>query len=124
MKTLQKWIFIPALGFNIVCQGQVFQTADPNAVPRTITGTVYDPSGAPAPGVVLLSTSPGPGPNTQIKSDASGKYTVTWQARPLAGGGVGPANAVIARDLEHNFMSRTRSTVKRPPTSTCACNRG
>jgi hypothetical protein len=72
----------------------------------TITGIVFDPSGAPAPGVTFLVT-PGGALNQDLKSDAGGKFAVSW--RPLQfPPGAGPQNIVyllVGRDLEHNFAT-------------------
>ena len=96
-----------ALALNVVCQGQ---TATPAPGPKgrsplTISGTIFDPSGAPAPGVVL-QLGPAARSDTEVKSGATGKYTFTWKGRPgLAGKDQARAYPLIARDVAHNFAA-------------------
>ncbi len=114
MKRFHTWILVlgAVLVSSLVCQGQGgggggFGVANPNAGPAlTITGTVFDPSGAPAPGVLLLLAPPTAGQNAPIKSDANGKYTLNWQARQGTGGLVTASEySLFARDLEHNVVA-------------------
>ncbi len=121
MKELLKWVVIPgaALVFATVCHGQIFPRAGPNpnlAPTRTITGMVYDPSGAPAPGVLLLVVDPVNGPGLDIKSDASGKYAISWQSpratrsavvdgMTVGGTPVDRFCTLVARDVAHNFAT-------------------
>ncbi len=121
MKGFLKWAVIPgaALVFATVCHGQTFPRAGPNpnlAPARTITGTVYDPSGAPAPGVLLLVVDPVNGPGLDIKSDASGKYAISWQSprttrsmvvdgMTVGGTPVDRFCTLVARDVAHNFAT-------------------
>lgn len=109
MNILQKWILILGvpLVFGMAFRGQVSQAvaANPNAVPPlTITGTVFSPSGAPAPGVVVSVVPSTAGPNAQVKSDANGRFTVNWE--PRSGGGRGRASPLLyASDLERNLAA-------------------
>jgi hypothetical protein len=104
MTNVRKWVFVPvlALALSSVCQGQVvFQAPGSNAAPALkLAGTVFDSSGAPAPGVVLLLLPP-TGANPQIKTDVNGKYTLTWQPRTIPAA----TYSLIARDLAHNFAA-------------------
>ena len=63
----------------------------------TISGTVYDPSGAPDPGVTLWM-APGAIP-TNSMSDANGRFTVSW--RPLQA----METLLVGRDLERNLAT-------------------
>ena len=97
-----------AFALNVVCQGQTFTPAPgPNgSPPLTISGTIFDPSGAPAPGVVLVLPAGAAGSNAELKSDETGKYTFTWKGLPqLVGGGKARAYSLIARDVVHNFAA-------------------
>jgi hypothetical protein len=112
MKRFQKWILLSgaALLSNLLCHGQVFQPANPNAVPPlTITGTVFDPSGAPAPGVDVAVT-PGSGLMQDLRSDAGGKFTVSWRPFNFGGAGRGPnvQYFLLGRDLEHNLAAMVK----------------
>jgi len=104
MKRLLKWAVIPvvALVFATVCQGQAVTRAGANAnlgPSLTITGTVFDPSGAPAPGVELFVMPQG-GFLQGLKAGAGGKFTLSWQ--PFT-----PAipDILVGRDWEHNFAA-------------------
>jgi len=109
MKRVLKRVVIPgaALVFGMASHGQVAATragANPNLVPaRTITGTVFDPSGAPASGVVVLVT-PGSSLSQNLKSDASGKFALSWQPFHLVTAALAPniEYLLVGRDLEHN----------------------
>jgi protocatechuate 3,4-dioxygenase beta subunit len=124
MKTrLQKCFFslTAALVFNLACEGQyVFQAqAIEGDAPQiikanvelTITGTVFDASGAPAPGVVMVLAPSSLGANLAnllIKTDDNGKYKLEWRPRPINANAVmaqAPIYSLIARELEHNFAA-------------------
>jgi hypothetical protein len=77
------------------------------AVPvRTFTGTVYDPSGMPAPGVRLQVVPLSGVLNIQIESDANGKYAISWHPMPTNGSSPRPrVYSLIARDLRRNFAA-------------------
>jgi hypothetical protein len=109
MKKPYKRIFAlgAALALNWICQGQTSAPADPKAgPPQTISGTIFDPSGAPAPGVVLVLPPGAAGSNAEVKSDETGKYTFTWKGRPdLAGGGKAREYWLFARDVGHNLAA-------------------
>ena len=65
----------------------------------TITGTVRDPSGKPAPGVLVKMW--GDYVNmAEVKTDSDGRYSLNWrkQVNP-------PALVIFARDLERNLAS-------------------
>jgi hypothetical protein len=97
-----------AFALNVVCQGQTLTPAPgPNgSPPLTISGTIFDPSGAPAPGVVLVLPPAAAGSNAEVKSDETGKYNFTWKGLPqLVGGGKARAYSLIARDVAHNFAA-------------------
>jgi protocatechuate 3,4-dioxygenase beta subunit len=72
---------------------------------HTLTGTVYDPSGMPAPGA-RLQVLPLSVQNPQIVSDANGKYALSWH--PLFANSPAAQARVytlIARDMERNFAA-------------------
>jgi protocatechuate 3,4-dioxygenase beta subunit len=70
--------------------------AQPAAQMVTTSCTVLDPSGKPAPGV-LLWMAPGIIATTNSKSDDAGKFTVSWlPARTTE-------RMFVGRDLEHNL---------------------
>jgi len=104
MKRLQHWFFI--LGAALACgsglQGQDLSEAATDAGPAlTITGTVFDVSGAPVSGVPV-SLVPGFGSNIQGTSQAGGKYSFTWHKHLPPGGAV---PFIYARDLKHNLAA-------------------
>lgn len=69
----------------------------------TMSGTVFDPSGKPAPGV-LLAMLPSGGLRTPAQSDANGKYTLQWQALFLrVTSSTKPI--ILARDPAHNLAA-------------------
>jgi protocatechuate 3,4-dioxygenase beta subunit len=69
----------------------------------TTSGTVFDPSGKPAPGV-LLAMVPSGGLRTPVQSDANGKYTLQWPALFIrAKSSTKPM--ILARDLAHNLAA-------------------
>jgi len=71
----------------------------PNATLVTTSGTVLDPSGAPVAGA-RLSVIPGSSMNVEVRSDADGKYSVTWQQQNF---GNGAAYFIYARDVERDL---------------------
>jgi protocatechuate 3,4-dioxygenase beta subunit len=91
------------------------QAMPANARMVTTSGTVFDPDGTPVSGV-RLSVMPAFGMNAEVRSDAAGKYSITWQAR-IAGaraGAAAPGGAaaipaiqylLLARDQEHRLAS-------------------
>ena len=111
MRRIQKWALVwgAVLAFGGVCRGQVtnFAGANANAAPvLALAGTVYDTNGAPAPGVVLLVAGSAGTARADIKSDANGKYALTW--RPPQTSAAAPrarAYALVGRDLEHNLAA-------------------
>ena len=70
------------------------------AAPQTLTGTVFDPSGKPAVGARVIVT-PTWGTEDTAKSDADGKYSVTWQAQP---GMRDMKYFAVARDVKRNLV--------------------
>jgi protocatechuate 3,4-dioxygenase beta subunit len=100
------------VGYNTNVVIRVKDLYDPVATGGgTITGTVFDPSGSPAPGVAM-SVEPRTGYNHEMKTDANGKFTVSWQ--PMASGMVLPAGGylLVGRDWERNFASAIRIDAK------------
>jgi hypothetical protein len=65
----------------------------------TTTGKITDPSGAPAAGV-SVRVMPANGVNQNLKTDAEGKFSISWQ--PLNGGG-GFQYSLVARDAARNL---------------------
>ena len=106
MRRIQKRLFLlaAALVFVTACPGQIVPAPNPNPGPLiSVTGRLFDASGAPASGVVVVATPLIQGPNTQSQSDANGKYTLDLQFRPMMGGGQGIVYWLVARDLAHNL---------------------
>lgn len=75
----------------------VAERGAPNPQTVTTSGTVFDPSGAPDPGVTLWLAPSGIAPDT--KTDASGKFAVSW--RPIQS----METLFVGRDLERNFAT-------------------
>jgi protocatechuate 3,4-dioxygenase beta subunit len=69
----------------------------------TTSGTVFGPSGVPAPGV-LLAMLPSGGLRSPIRSDANGKYTLQWQTTFIRTTTSTKA-MIVARDPEHNLAA-------------------
>jgi len=107
MKRFKIWILVlgAVLVSNPVCQGQIRGRAGRTpSPPDTITGTVFDASGAPAPGVHVLTVPLLPG--RMAITDTNGKYILNWPTRPMAGRGPrGDEYSVVARDEEHNAVA-------------------
>jgi hypothetical protein len=116
MSSFQKWVLVfgAALICNVVCRGHAIPSEPTNPDHRpglTIKGTVFDPSGAPAPGVVLSLLAP---QERQTKSDTKGEYTITWAGQPplerrkeglVPNWEPVPDCSMVARDLEHNLAT-------------------
>jgi hypothetical protein len=86
---------------NVVIQLHVNTNRFAPPVSVTTSGTVFDPSGAPAPGV-LVSMPPLANSSRPIQTDPAGKYKMSWGTMP------GPRNMpnkvyLLGRDLEHNL---------------------
>jgi len=96
MKGFQKWVLILGVscGLDPASHGQVTSGSPSKAL--TITGTVFDPSGTPAPGVAVVFM-PVTG-NEPAESDTQGRYTVSG----LADYG---RFSLVARDIGHNFVA-------------------
>jgi carbon monoxide dehydrogenase subunit G len=102
---------------NVVIRFGIYnQGGAANAQVVTTTGRVLDSSGAPVPGA-RLSVFLGSGMNAEVRSDADGKYSITWQV-PIPGARAGAAagrrggvaapafqDLLIGRDTEHNLAS-------------------
>jgi protocatechuate 3,4-dioxygenase beta subunit len=69
--------------------------------PLTLTGTVFDPSGNHAGGVLVVVT-PSWGPINNARTDANGDYSVSWRWQP---GMRGTKYFVIAREVEKNLAA-------------------
>ena len=116
MSRFQKWVLVfgAALVCNIVCAGQAIPSEPTYPDDRpwlTIKGTVFAPSGAPAPRLVLSLLAP---QERQTKSGAKGEYTITWAGQPpperreeglVPNWEPVPGCSMVARDLEHNFAT-------------------
>jgi protocatechuate 3,4-dioxygenase beta subunit len=87
---------------NVVVQFAVNgQGGGPNARMVRTSGKVLDPSGAPAAGA-RLSVAPANGMNTEIRSDADGKYSCAWITQNLGGG---QTPFIYARDLVRHLAA-------------------
>ena len=83
---------------NVVFRYRAARQAGATPPPMvTTSGTVFDTSVAPDPGVVLWMMPPGIGTNS--KSDASGKFTVSWRSFLPIG------KLFTGRDLERNLAT-------------------
>jgi protocatechuate 3,4-dioxygenase beta subunit len=77
-----------------------------------ITGIVHDPSGAPAPDV-LVSFHPGQFPGasdySEVRTDENGRYELILQREPAFAvfwdGPINPTNFVLARDYRRNLAT-------------------
>jgi len=112
------WVLV--LGIALFCglagQAQVVPNPDPGSAP-TLMGTVFDPSGSAVPGAdlvvaqVIKSRSVGVrGPSKVSKSDAQGKFAITWQSLDL-GPSLPPKSSgywLIGRDLAHGFAAAVK----------------
>jgi hypothetical protein len=120
MRRIQKWAVVlsAALVVGGVCRGQAVTRAgeNPNAGPaRMLAGTVYDASGAPAAGVAISLLGPAASATRGVKSDASGKFTFSWEPLSLDAAMVRgaafhrlPDNLLVGRDLERNFVATAK----------------
>jgi protocatechuate 3,4-dioxygenase beta subunit len=86
---------------NVVIRFNAQNRAYMAAAPQTLTGAVYDSSGKPAVGARVVVT-PTWGTLDSARTDADGKYSVTWQAQP---GMRDPKYFVVARDVEKNLVA-------------------
>jgi protocatechuate 3,4-dioxygenase beta subunit len=82
---------------NVVVQLAVGPRAA-NARVVTTSGTVFDPSGAPAHGVLLWLASTSDGA-PDAKTDADGKFKISWRPYPYSA----MDQLFAGRDLERNF---------------------
>jgi protocatechuate 3,4-dioxygenase beta subunit len=91
---------------NVVVQLRLFTNAAASVprVPLTTSGTVFDPSGAPAPGV-LLSSSLLPGSKTPAQSDTTGKYTFQPKALSPFERGQNMKALLFATDPKRNWIA-------------------
>ncbi|MGO8763712.1 MAG: carboxypeptidase regulatory-like domain-containing protein [Limisphaerales bacterium] len=85
---------------NVVIRLGTDRNLFPSLVNATTSGTVFDPSGAPASGV-LLSVLSAVGFNKTVRSDADGKYTMQWQNM----NSMRNKAVLLARDQEHNWAA-------------------
>ena len=67
----------------------------------TVSGTVFDPSGTPAAGVILTVLSQR---GATIRSDAGGRYTLQWETMPTTGD-IPTKAALLGRDPERNLAA-------------------
>jgi protocatechuate 3,4-dioxygenase beta subunit len=70
----------------------------------TIRGTVYDPAGAPDPGVVLTMWRSA-NPFWNFSSDANGKFLVRWQHGSAPGVALNIKSSLVARDVGRNLVA-------------------
>jgi protocatechuate 3,4-dioxygenase beta subunit len=85
---------------NIVIHLGVNNYAQNSLPTRKITGTVRDPSGAPAAGVTM-SLSYIQVRNATNQTDSDGRYEFNWQESPS----VNLTNWLLARDLKRNLVA-------------------
>ena len=69
---------------NVVLRFGVDGVSHPNEKVLTTTGTVLDPAGEPVSGA-RLSIATLSGRQMEFRSEADGKYSITWQAQKLGG---------------------------------------
>ena len=91
---------------NVVIQFSANNNRVYNVQTITTSGTIFDSLNAPAPGVHLI-VAPMFGPMNDAKSDADGKYSISWQPQP---GARNIQYFLIARDIEHNLAAAQRIT--------------
>jgi 5-hydroxyisourate hydrolase-like protein (transthyretin family) len=70
-------------------------------VPK-ITGVVRTPNGQPAAGISLQLVNSNMGNNEPLKTDAQGKFEITWNVRSF-GNNEEETVCLLARDAEHNL---------------------
>jgi hypothetical protein len=108
MTKFQKSLLILALvAARLPTLGAQPVAGNPN-MPRTITitGTVYDPNGAPAAGVVMDALSFYTQAKRSVLTDANGKYWLDWMTRPPNAVSDGKLiESVIARDIQRNLVA-------------------
>jgi hypothetical protein len=96
-----------ALTMQYAGLAQVLPAANSAATrPMTASGTIYSPSGAPAPGVTLSVGLQSSSAGATVKSDANGRFTLTWQGRVTPSNVVlpnVPSYLIVARDVDHNW---------------------
>src|SRR3989442_1768980 len=104
MKTFVKSVFILAIAV-LACHTRA---ADMSPI---ITGTVRDPSGAPAMGVLVgfhPGSYPGASEYIEVKTDANGRYEIILQKKApelFFAGHINRTNSIMARDLERNLAT-------------------
>ena len=107
------------------------QGGGPNSRTITTSGRVLSPAGAPVAGA-LLAIMPGSAINMELKSDADGKYSITWQEQNLALPLPRTTPARVHRLAGSIcWLGATRSIIgpqqlpwlTRPPTWICPCKR-
>ena len=89
---------------NVVVQLQLATNTSTPSVAVTTSGTVFDPSGAPAPGV-SLSAEPSAGLVAPTRSDAAGNYAIHWDTMPIRPRGQNYTTLLFGRDPEHNWIA-------------------
>jgi len=91
---------------NVVVQLRLYTNTDAAAssVAVTVSGTVFDPSGAPAPGV-LLSSSLVPASKPPAQSDATGKYTFQKRVLSPFERGQNMKALLFATDPKHDWIA-------------------
>jgi len=86
---------------NVVIRFDIRNQVYIPAPPKTLTGTVFDPSGNHAIGARVVVT-PSWGAADDARTDADGEYSVNWQAQP----GMRDAKYfVVARDVQKNLAA-------------------
>jgi protocatechuate 3,4-dioxygenase beta subunit len=89
---------------NVVIQLKLNNNTGPPSAPVTTTGTVFDPSGAPAPSVNLV-VEPTFGEAKPTQSDASGAYTIHWETMGPRGQAWNAKPLLLGSDPEHNWFA-------------------
>jgi hypothetical protein len=97
-------LYIQAAHGQLVLGGQVFVDDFKPTPTHMLTGTVFDPSGAPVAGVIMDTLPAMSSAGTPITTDAKGKYGLPWQMSPLASI-FAMTDSLLARDVKHNLVA-------------------
>jgi protocatechuate 3,4-dioxygenase beta subunit len=89
---------------NVIVQLQLTTNTSAPSVAVTTSGTVFDPSGTPAPGVNLL-VEPTFGAAKPTQSDANGNYTIHWETMGPRGQAWNAKSLLLGSDREHNWFA-------------------
>jgi protocatechuate 3,4-dioxygenase beta subunit len=106
MKRLRKSVLILGLVVAHIeaASGQVVEYIGDSSRTLSVSGTVFDASGAPAVGVAMDTLPPFSAAREPVLTDTNGKYSIQWQTRPPNSGPV-VTPSLIARDVKRNLVA-------------------